>query len=97
MFPSEEFQNELETDIAVFADPRTISMGVRVLCSEDSLELGEEIERIDGADEYNLIRQTLGIPESSKELGGELPLNMHLHYLNGVSFDKGCYIGQELT
>jgi folate-binding Fe-S cluster repair protein YgfZ len=22
---------------------------------------------------------------------------MHLHYLNGVSFDKGCYIGQELT
>jgi len=22
---------------------------------------------------------------------------MHLHYLNGVSFEKGCYIGQELT
>jgi folate-binding protein YgfZ len=39
----------------------------------------------------------LGIPESSSELGNQFPLNMHLHYLNGVSFSKGCYIGQELT
>lgn len=38
-----------------------------------------------------------GLPESSAELGNQFPLNMHLHYLNGVSFDKGCYIGQELT
>ena len=22
---------------------------------------------------------------------------MHLHFMNGVHFDKGCYIGQELT
>ena len=39
----------------------------------------------------------MGIPESSRELGNQFPLNMHLHYLNGASFDKGCYIGQELT
>ena len=38
-----------------------------------------------------------GLPEGSAELGNQFPLNMHLHYLNGVSFDKGCYIGQELT
>ena len=44
-----------------------------------------------------MMRNILGIPESSKELGGQLPLNMHLHYLNGISFDKGCFIGQELT
>ena len=82
--------------MVAFADPRTTSMGVRVLCAEQSLEL-DGVEKIDGPDEYNLMRQTLGIPESSSELGGQLPLNMHLHYLNGISFDKGCYIGQELT
>ena len=39
----------------------------------------------------------LGLPESSSEMGGQFPLNMNLHLLEGVSFDKGCYIGQELT
>ncbi len=39
MFPSDDFPGEFETDIAAFADPRTILMGVRILCSEDSLEL----------------------------------------------------------
>jgi folate-binding protein YgfZ len=84
--------------VAAFADPRNLSMGVRILCSEQSLELDDtNIEKINNPSEYNMIRTTLGIPESSKELGGQLPLNMHMHYLNAVSFDKGCYIGQELT
>ena len=39
MFPSEEFPDEFETDIAAFADPRTTEMGVRILCAEDSLDL----------------------------------------------------------
>ena len=30
-------------------------------------------------------------------MGKQFPLHMNLHELNGVSFDKGCYIGQELT
>lgn len=72
-------------------------MGVRVLCADESLELDEQVVKLDYPEEYHLIRQTLGIPESSRELGGQLPLNMHMHYLNGVNFDKGCYIGQELT
>ena len=39
----------------------------------------------------------LGLPEGGSEMGGQFPLNMNLHILDGVSFDKGCYIGQELT
>jgi folate-binding protein YgfZ len=37
------------------------------------------------------------IPEGSKELKDKLPLNFNLHKINGISFKKGCYIGQELT
>lgn len=96
MFPSDEFEGELETDVAAFIDPRSILMGVRILCAEESLEL-DGIKRVDNPFEYNLFRTSLGIAESGKELEGQLPLNMHMHYLNGISFDKGCYIGQELT
>lgn len=30
-------------------------------------------------------------------MGNQFPLNCNLHQINGVSFSKGCYIGQELT
>jgi folate-binding protein YgfZ len=39
----------------------------------------------------------LGVAETAAELGGELPLECNLDGLAGVSFTKGCYIGQELT
>ncbi len=30
-------------------------------------------------------------------MGNQFPLNVHIDTLNGVSFEKGCYLGQELT
>ncbi len=38
-----------------------------------------------------------GVLESAKEVGNLFPLNLSFHHLNGVSFNKGCYIGQEIT
>ena len=96
---SEEFPGEKETDVAAFLDPRTNMLGVRILCGDGSLDIkeDEEVKICDNSEEYDLIRMMNGIGESSEEIGGQFPLNMNLHYLNGVSFDKGCYIGQELT
>ncbi len=45
------------------------------------------------------MRYHLGLPEGSEEVrsGEGLPLEANADLCNGVSFSKGCYIGQELT
>jgi folate-binding protein YgfZ len=42
-------------------------------------------------------RLSLGVPEGRSELGDVLWLEANAVELNGVSFDKGCYVGQENT
>jgi transferase CAF17, mitochondrial len=48
---------------------------------------------------YDVVRYLHGVPEGVKELepGKANPLECNLHLLNGISFNKGCYVGQELT
>lgn len=50
---------------------------------------------------YRRMRFYLGLPEGSKELEsngeGLLPLEANADLCGGVSFTKGCYVGQELT
>ena len=45
---------------------------------------------------YNLLRRLAGIAEGS-ELTGRIALESNQELLNAISFDKGCYLGQELT
>lgn len=99
MFESDEFPGRQETDIAAFVDPRSVSQGVRVLCAEESFEFESQDMPMsyDPKLHYDLFRMTIGIPEGSKEMGNQFPLNVNLHQLNGASFTKGCYLGQELT
>ncbi|CAH1400617.1 unnamed protein product [Nezara viridula] len=69
------------------------------------MEVGEwqreddKIPDLPRGDLYTLCRYKLGIGEGINELlfGQSFPLEMNCDYLNGVSFNKGCYIGQELT
>ena len=85
--------------MAAFIDPRTNFMGVRILCCDENLEIDERegIVKTDDSNEYHYLRNLLGIPESSKEIGDKFPLGFHIHRLNGISFTKGCYLGHELT
>ena len=46
---------------------------------------------------WNTHRLTLGVPEGRAELGDILWLETNAVELNGVSFEKGCYVGQENT
>ncbi|VVT13990.1 putative global regulator [Sphingomonas sp. EC-HK361] len=69
-------------------DPRLLALGYRWI--------GEPGEPVDGWREHRL---SLGVPEGMAELGsGEtLWLECNARELNGVSFAKGCYVGQENT
>ena len=48
---------------------------------------------------YNLIRYKNCIPEGIKEIeiNTTLPLEINLDLLGGISFEKGCFIGQEVN
>lgn len=84
-------------------DPRLPALGVRVLLREgDSAGaslLGQLVSEEQHAIAYHALRTALGVAEGERELQRDqhLPLESNLHWLGGVSFTKGCYLGQELT
>ena len=69
-------------------DPRLPELGNRWVGSPD---------RESADDAYLAHRLALGVPEGRAEMGDILWLETNAVELNGVSFEKGCYIGQENT
>ncbi|CAG9807846.1 unnamed protein product [Chironomus riparius] len=99
------FLNRLEKDIKYsnkvmpYQDPRVSGFGIRVIASKD-YDLEEKLNENLGSDtDYFEYRYKLGIAEGILDLLPEksFPLESNCEYMNGVSFQKGCYIGQELT
>ena len=76
-----------------FADPRFTGLGLRSIGAR-----AEMPANLPGPRAYHQHRLELGIPEGG-DFGFEkiFALDAGLAELNGVSFTKGCYIGQELT
>ncbi|XP_065561209.1 putative transferase CAF17 homolog, mitochondrial [Artemia franciscana] len=75
-------------------DPRTEMLGTRAVIDANLVE-----KLVSKTTFYSLQRFELGIPEGIEDLppGECFPLESNCDYLHGVSFTKGCYIGQELT
>ncbi len=86
---------------AVFADPRLAKAGVRCILPKAEARAILEKAGFDPADEadYDQFRLTLGLPDGSRDLIAEKStlLESGFDELNGVDWDKGCYMGQELT
>lgn len=85
------------TDVAAlgFADPRLLALGWRMIGARG--ELAKAIANIAPGD-YRSHRLRLGVPDSA-DLPPDtvLALDSGLEELHGVSFKKGCYVGQEVT
>ncbi|PTS87668.1 folate-binding protein YgfZ [Sphingomonas sp. HMWF008] len=73
---------------AIAPDPRLAELGYRWLAPPAEVALGWHAHRL-----------SLGVTEGTAELGTDqtLWLETNARELNGVSFTKGCYVGQENT
>ncbi|MFO0990663.1 MAG: folate-binding protein [Hyphomicrobiales bacterium] len=73
----------------LFADPRLVALGYRGYSTGDFAE----------AATYEARRIALGIADSEADIGSSelFPHEANLDQLNGLSFSKGCYVGQEVV
>jgi folate-binding protein YgfZ len=84
-------------------DPRIGAGTTRLLVKEhDSLKdtfnriVGMEMPISHDLHSYDKFRYLNGLAEGT-ELAQRIPLECNFDYLRYVNFEKGCYIGQELT
>ena len=72
-------------------DPRLATLGRRAY--------GEAPAGAAAADEaaYDAMRLKLGVPDAAKDAPDDYPIEANLDLLNGIDFQKGCFVGQETT
>ena len=85
----------------VFVDPRLVALGARCILPRADIRQALGDHGLCEADfaAYDRLRLTLGVPDSTRDLVPEKSLLLEAGFdeLNGVDWQKGCYIGQELT
>jgi folate-binding protein YgfZ len=88
-------------DGIAFIDPRLAALGARVILPREQIRriLGEAGAIEADFAEYDRLRLGLGVPDGSRDLviDKSILLESGFDELNGVDWQKGCYIGQELT
>jgi tRNA-modifying protein YgfZ len=84
-----------------FRDPRHADLGIRILAEARfatdiaSATNGSHVP----PEAYHAHRISLGVPEGGKDydFGDAYPHEANFDLFNGVSFTKGCYVGQEVV
>ena len=84
-----------------FVDPRLAALGDRIILPREHIRrvLSESGATETDFAEYDRLRLGCGIPDGSRDLilDKSILLESGFDELNGVDWQKGCYIGQELT
>ncbi len=78
----------------VYRDPRRAELGNRVIVKD-----GPEIAATVDAQAYHAHRVALAVPEGGRDyiFGDAFPHEARFDELGGVSFSKGCFVGQEVV
>lgn len=73
------------------ADPRTPALGGR--------RYGGEVAADASEDDWQAHRLAVGVPDATADAGmdASYPIEADFDLLNGIDFQKGCFIGQETT
>jgi folate-binding protein YgfZ len=87
--------------IAIYSDPRLLTLGARAIVAAIDAEAwiaGRGFAKAD-EDGYDRHRIALGVPDGSRDLPVEraLLLENGIDELHGIDWQKGCYVGQEVT
>jgi folate-binding protein YgfZ len=84
-----------------YIDPRHAGMGdrtIRLIDADDTFPTDtDQVEKNRAT--YDALRISLGIPDTDRDLIADksMPLESGFDELHGVDFQKGCYVGQEVT
>lgn len=91
------YEGDLPPDEAgvSYPDPRLPELGTRLIAEAEWLRN----ETFDGEDKWQSHRIALGVPEGGKDFiySDVFPHEADMDQLNGIAFDKGCYVGQEVV
>jgi folate-binding protein YgfZ len=83
-----------------YVDPRYAGVGARALLPNTGFSELIEAEFQEKAPEfYERQRIYYGLPDGSRdlEIGKSIPLEANFDQIHAVDWEKGCYVGQELT
>jgi len=82
----------------IYADPRLPTLGYRVLLKKGTGLAGLGCA-VATEQDYHAFRIELGVPEGGRDytFGDAFPHEALFDQLNGVDFEKGCFVGQEVV
>ncbi|MXN66048.1 folate-binding protein [Stappia sp. GBMRC 2046] len=90
-----------EMPATVVRDPRLAALGFRAIGARIGIGADLASPGVEIADEaaYHAHRISLGVPEGGLDFpfGDAFPHDADMDDLDGVAFDKGCYVGQEVV
>lgn len=99
--PETEGAARVLDDAIAYVDPRLAALGVRLIAPEGHAASVLAAKGFAAAsfDAYEALRLSLGVPDGSRDLPLEKALLLENGFdeLHGVDWQKGCYMGQELT
>ncbi len=84
-----------------YRDPRSPNLGIRILAeARFAIDIASATNGMDASNtDYHAHRVSLSVPEGGRDydFGDVVPHDANFDLLGGVSFTKGCYVGQEIV